>query len=130
MLRSILAVLVGYLAISILVMLLFMLLSTLSPDLFATPGVLPPILAVTLILAYSFVAAIVGGFVTATIAQRSEAKHVWVLMGFMLVMGVVSIRQYSSQPLWYSLVLLLLGPLGAYLGGKVGIARKRAPDIE
>lgn len=130
MIRSVLAVVGGYLGMSLLVMILFMTLGAFWPEAFADPNVPPPAAALAVTLAFSFVAAIGGGFVTATIASRSERGHVIGLMAFMVVMWLVSIPQAEGQPTWYRLVLLPLGPFGAWLGGHVGIAKKLAADIE
>jgi hypothetical protein len=124
MVRSVLAVLTGYLAMSFLVLILFATIGSFWSA--EVPGAMPPPPVILLILTFGFVAAIVGGFVTASIARHAEAKHVLGLMGFMLVMALVSMRQYSSQPMWYPITLLALGPLGAWLGGRLGIARKLA----
>jgi hypothetical protein len=124
MVRSVLAVLTGYLAMSFLVLILFATIGSFWSA--EVPGAMPPPPVILLILTFGFVAAIVGGFVTASIARHAEAKHVLGLMGFMLVMALVSMRQYSSLPMWYPITLLALGPLGAWLGGRLGIARKLA----
>ena len=130
MLRSLFAVFGGYLAMSLLVMVLFMTRGAFWPESFVDPVVAPPLAALATTLLFSLVAAIVGGFVTATIAAHSEPKHVLGLMGFMVLMWLVSIPQAEGQPAWYRFALLPLGPLGAWLGGRLGLAKKAAIDSE
>jgi len=130
MLRSVLAVAGGYLAMSLLVVLLFATLGAFWPAAFADRTVAPPLPALAVTLAFSLVAAVVGGFATATIASRFETRHVLALMAFMVVMWLVSIPAAAGQPAWYRFALLAIGPAGAWLGGRLGIAKKVAPDIE
>lgn len=130
MLRSVLAVVGGYLAMSLLVMVLSMTLGAFWPDSFAAPIVAPPFAALVTNLLFSLLAAIGGGFATARIAARSERKHVLALIGFMVLMWLVSIPMAGGQPLWYRLTLLPLGVLGVWLGGSLALAKKAAADIE
>jgi hypothetical protein len=130
MLRSVVAVIAGYFGMSLLVLVLFGALGALWPEAFADRTVAPPPAAMAVSLFFSSIAAIAGGFVTASVARRAERVHVLALLGLMAAMWVVSIQYAEGQPQWYGLGLLAVGTLGAWLGGRLGIARKVAPDIE
>ena len=130
MIRSVLAVLAGYLGTSLLVLVLFGTLGAFWPQVFADRTMTPPPSMMAVTLFFSLVAAIAGGFLTASVARRAELAHVLALMGLMVVMWVVSIPSARGQATGYRLALLVIGPLGAWLGGRLGIARKVAPDIE
>jgi hypothetical protein len=120
----------GYLGMSLLVIVLFGTLGAFWPEAFADRTVAPPRSAMAVTLLFSLVAAIAGGFVTASVARRAELAHVGALVGLMAVMWVVSMPYAQGQPAWYRFALLAIGTLGAWLGGRLGIARKIAPDIE
>jgi hypothetical protein len=128
MVRSVLAVIGGYFGMSLLARVLFMTLGAFWPDALADPTVDLPLTALLFTLGFTLLAAIFGGFVTATIATHSERKHVFGLMGLMVVMWIVSMPQAATQPMWSRLLLLLVGPTGAWIGGGLGIAKKLAAE--
>jgi hypothetical protein len=130
MIRSALAVVAGYVGMSLLVIALFGTLGAFWPESFADRTMTPPRSMMATTLFFSLVAAVAGGFVTVSIARRAELVHVLALMALMVVIWVVSIPSARGQATWYRLALLVIGPLGAWLGGRLGIARKFAPDIE
>jgi hypothetical protein len=124
MIRSILSVLAGYVAMAIFVVIAtglavkFMLhASDLQSAMKLKPT--PAYLAVNLV--YSAIFAVGGGFITANIAGRAPVVHALALAALILVVSVVSFFQsvQSQQPKWYGLTLMLLGPAGAVLGGYV-----------
>jgi hypothetical protein len=122
MMRSILSVLAGLVAMVILVMIAtglavkFMLHASDMQSAMKLK-LTPPYLAVN--LAYSAIFAILGGFITANIAARAPLMHAFALAGLMLVMAVVSFfqSQQTQQPRWYGLVMMLMVPACAVLGG-------------
>ena len=116
-LRSILAVVGGYVTMAIVVMLFTAVVKTLSPSWFASEGApVAPYLAVN--ICYSFIAAFAGGYVVAWIAARFPLQHAVALGGLVLVMSIVSAMQYGNrQPRWYQALLAMLMPLAAILGG-------------
>jgi hypothetical protein len=117
MLRSIIAIVGGYLSIAILTMLTFAVLFNFFPGVFSDG--FPPLPWVLLILALGFVYAVVGGYITAYLATRDRFGHVLALAGMMAVLGISSaIFSSAAQPLWYQLALIVLGLAGVLLGGR------------
>jgi peptidoglycan/LPS O-acetylase OafA/YrhL len=116
-LRSAIAIIGGYLAMVVVVGLCTYFLMLLTPSWF--PGAAPPAgpyLAVN--IAYSVVAALVGGYVAAWIAPRRPVKHAVLLAAFALVMSVVSaVLQGDRQPRWYQVLLAVCMPMVIVLGG-------------
>jgi hypothetical protein len=72
----------------------------------------------TVNLAYSFLAAAAGGFVTAWTSAIDPLNHVLVLAVIVLVMGGLSALQIrGKQPVWYAVTLVALAPIGVMAGG-------------
>jgi hypothetical protein len=68
--------------------------------------------------AYSLLAAMSGGYVTAWIAAGNPLKHTLVLAIMVLLLGALSaLQQRGMQPIWYQLLLLLIAPAEVMLGG-------------
>jgi len=122
MLRSVLSVLGGFAAISVLVMvstfvLARMMLGTRSQkEMMEAKPTLPFTWAS---LVSSGVIAAIGGVLTAIIAARAPLNHVWALAGLMAFMGVFSLFQTkgSNAPRWYNLALIVVCPACTMLGG-------------
>jgi hypothetical protein len=126
MLRSVLAVVAGFLVPAVLVTLTDQLMAVLVPDLYPqpAPGVQIPPAGLALNVTYGFVYAILGGWVTARLAPRLPMKHVYALCAAIAVFGLVSALMLAGMlPLWYSLALVALGILGAVLGGRLFVRR-------
>lgn len=125
MIRSILAVLVGFLvmAVSIAVVTALVVWAMFGE---VTEVPTPTSTYLVLNLSYSFLLAALGGFVTASIAPRSRGKHVMVLAGLFLFMAGLSAIQgpQPGQPAWYPIVILAIGLAGVLSGGWV---RQRKP---
>jgi peptidoglycan/LPS O-acetylase OafA/YrhL len=69
-------------------------------------------------IAYSVIAALVGGYVAAWIAPRRPVKHAVLLAVFALVMSIVSaVLQGDRQPRWYQVLLAVCMPMVIVLGG-------------
>ena len=73
-------------------------------------------------LTYSVLFAIVGGFVAATVSDRSPLGHAAALSVFMMLIGLTSWminrgQPASGEPDWYPWVITLLVPPTAVLGG-------------
>jgi hypothetical protein len=83
----------------------------------APPRLTPAYLGVT--LGFAALAALLGGWLAAHFAVTAPQSHVYALAALMVVMSLASMRQSiaAGQPRWYALVLLLLMPLVALLGG-------------
>lgn len=129
MLRSILAVIGGYLVIFVLVSpTVIFVLPALNPDVFPTleskrsPGVE----AMAVIAAISLLCTVLGGYVTALIARRSELKHALAL-GILLELGALYelFLNRMGRPFAFMLLISLLPIPAALLGGWLR-ARQRA----
>lgn len=125
MLRSVGAVLAGFLLATIIVLLSTMIAVVLMlPP--AGPGQMPEptgsYLAVNLVS--GLLAAIAGGWLAARLARHAPLGHAMAVGTVMLVLGLAAAAMESdgttgSQPGWYLYALPLLGWLGASLGGVV-----------
>jgi hypothetical protein len=111
MLRSIIAVLAGYVAMAITVLVIFRFVTqfvTIEPG----PGLLIP----NAILGLG--AALLGGYVTARVAIVNKAAHVLALIVVVLVGGIASMIFFAGQePFAFQLSNTVVGVLGVYLGG-------------
>ena len=80
---------------------------------------------------YSAVIAVVGGYVAATVSDHSPMGHAAALAGFMILLGLVSWlvvnrgNPVPGQPSWYPLIMSLLVPPLAILGGVIVTRRTR-----
>ena len=116
-LRSILAVFSGFLTMAVAVMLLTPLAVKLMHQKVGAPT--SGYLAVN--VAYSLLAAVAGGFVTARIALSHPLLHGVLLAAFMCAMGALSyVRNRGMQPLWYQVLLFFVPPLCAIAGAALG----------
>jgi hypothetical protein len=122
MVRSVLAVLAGFVAMALLVMIAtalavrFVLRRPLAT--MRSQGPSPQSAAYLAInVAASGLAALVGGYATALIAEHDRVAHGLGLAAVMVVMSVVSMRQSgAAQPRWYRILLLTVMPALAVAG--------------
>lgn len=72
-------------------------------------------------LAYSFLAAAAGGYITALLAAANPLYHVLALAIIVLALAGLSAMQSKGkqQPIWYQLALIALSALGVFAGGLV-----------
>ncbi len=143
MVRAVLAVIVGYLVMALLVFSSFSLAYLLmGADGAFRPGtyeVTPLWLVVSFV--FSFIAAVVGGWVCATIARRSPAAKgfaaVVFILGLLLALSVlmasddarpqvregnvgnIAAMQNAKQPAWVALMNALIAPAGILLGARL-----------
>ncbi len=141
MVRKILGVIIGYVAMSVFVVVTFILaLLVLGPDGAFKPGEFGPSnlwIAISFVL--GFMGAVLAGLVCALIAKSS--KPVMVLAGIALIMGLVlaipalttepvieertedlpslEAMQKGQQPGWVALLNPLIGAAGILLGGRL-----------
>jgi peptidoglycan/LPS O-acetylase OafA/YrhL len=106
MLRSIGAVLVGYLLITASIMIFFMARET-EPDnallLFS--------------IGYGFCVAFAGGFFTAVIAKHHELQHGAALAGIVAILGLATLFSgHGGGPLWYQITNIVCGIVGILCG--------------
>jgi NADH:ubiquinone oxidoreductase subunit 6 (subunit J) len=126
MLHAFLALLSGFAVIAIIVVLATALLARTVPQWVGTEGNPRPGYAFVN-LGYSFLAAAAGGYVTAWVSAANPLIHVLVLAIVVLAMGALSaLQSRGKQPIWYSLTLLALMPVGVLAGG---LARLRLLGI-
>jgi len=117
--RSILSVIVGYLVMAIAIMALF--------AIWFRGKVTPPSDGFMLFsLGYGFVFAVVGGYVTAMIAKRSEMKHAMALAVFSVLMGIVSmVASAGQEPFWYQIANMVVMVSAVVLGGYLRVRQVR-----
>ena len=117
--RSILSVIVGYLMMALAIMALFAIW-------FRGKDAAPSDGFMLFGLGYGFVFAVVGGYVTAMIAKRSEMKRAMALAIFAVLMGIVSMIAYAGrEPRWYQIANMVVVVTGVLLGGHLRVRQVR-----
>ncbi len=113
MIRSIFAVIGGFLVMMVAVMALFAVW-------FRGPTTEPTRGFMLLSLVYGFLCAIGGGYVTGLMAKSSQMNHALALAGLTAVMAIISIITSNGQePRWLQVTNLLTGVVGVCLGGSI-----------
>ena len=133
MLRSILAVVAGYLFIGVLSSVLGMAAIAAFPDAFTPQGYTDRLSMLLLTIVYVAIVAIAGCWLTARLAPRNPMKHALILG----VLGVVTQAAMWSlgpkqAPTWFYLVSILLVMPYAWIGGRIRekqLERGGAPAI-
>ena len=125
MLHSFLAVLGGFAAMAVIVMISTALAAVLlvpgGMGAMATPGTPLPRTYLVTNLGCSAAAAFLGGALTARIAGHDPLVHGGALAMLMVVMSWASMRQARDlQPRWYQLTLMTVMPVIALLGAWIG----------
>ncbi len=127
---SVLAVLAGYVTTAVAVVAADSTLGAVFPGAFpepAAPGALSPAPGwLAVILLYSFVFAVAGGYVAAWVARRAERRHALALG---LLMEALTLAEWYAtrglRPTGYHLLLALLPIPATLLGGLLREARGR-----
>ncbi len=123
---GILAILGGYGAMYIVMKTVLTVLAVTSPEPAGSTGAIPPPSHTAVILAGSFLAAVIGGIVACFIAKRSPIKHTIALSAVALVLGIMTtVTSRADQPLWYSAALIGLSIAGIMLAGLIFQIRNR-----
>ncbi len=118
-LHAFLALAAGFATMAVLVAVLTALLARLTPSWVGEQGNPKPGY-IFVNLAYSFLAASAGGYVTAWIGATSAMQLVLALGIVVLALAALSAMQArGKQPIWYQLTLLALTPMGVLAGGLV-----------
>jgi hypothetical protein len=118
-LHAFLALAAGFATMAALVMLMTALLQRLTPGWVSEKGK-PQAGYIFVNLAYSFLAAAAGGYVTAWAAAANPMPHVLALgMAVLALAALSALQQRGQHPIWYQLALLALTPLGVLAGGLV-----------
>ena len=95
-----------------------MILTALAPDMMPQPGQAPDAVYFVFKLSTGFFFLIVGAYVTALLAGRSEMKHALGLGALSIAMGILEVLEYpGEQPLWYSVALMFLSIPSSLAGG-------------
>lgn len=124
MLRSVVAVLAGFGVVVLMVMAgtalaVRLVMGAVDPT---APLALPPAY-LALNLAVSALAALLGGYVAGRLAPVGSRTPVLVLAALLLVLGLATMlgapASGDGQPAWYQWLLLVLGPAGVLLGGRL-----------
>ena len=129
MLRSIGAVIAGYFAMAIPIMVTTLLHMIVVLGKLPQPGAHPdiPTSFGVVSLVYSTLYAAFGGYVCAAIARQNRLKHGLALAGLVFVLSLISVYiDRGQQPLWYQVLLVLLGAPATALGALLR-AKKDAP---
>jgi hypothetical protein len=136
MLRSVGAVLAGFVVATIIVLLTTMIAVALMLPA-AGPGMMPEptgsYLAVNLLCA--LLAAIAGGWLAARMALRAPLGHAMAVGTIMLVLGLGTAAMESdgtpgSQPGWYLYALPMIGWVGAATGGLLAARLGQPADVD
>jgi lysylphosphatidylglycerol synthetase-like protein (DUF2156 family) len=118
MARIIGAVLAGYVAVGVLVILTDLIFAAVVPGFRAmTP---PPLYYFVTLTFSNTLYSIAGGYLCAAIARASIHKATLGLMIFGEIMGVVAIvLSWHTEPHWYAFALLVLFPLAVWIGSRL-----------
>lgn len=116
-LRAFVALLAGFLSMAVIIGMVTAVLMKRVPEWVGTKGS-PRAGYVVVNLGYSFIAAVVGGYVTAWIAQSNPLIHTLALALIVLLLSALSaLQQRGMQPIWYQLLLVAITPVGVFFGG-------------
>jgi hypothetical protein len=118
MIRSLLAVALGYVVMLVAFIGAETALTALAPELMPQMGKPTDPLYFVFKLATGFFFISIGGYATAMLAGRSEMKHALGLGALSIAMSIVSRLKYpGDEPLWYSIALMFLAIPAALVGG-------------
>ncbi len=111
MLRSIGAVVAGYLVIAIAIIVMFVIA-------FPDPTVVPSMGFMIFSLIYGFLFGILGGWVCGLIARKAEVKHAAVIAAIGILLSVLSmIFATAKEPTWYQIANMVLLTIAVLIGG-------------
>jgi len=112
------AILAGYALIGVLVVLTDQIFArTISG--FATMAT-PPLYYFAVVTVTDALYSIAGGYLCAMLARDAARQATLGLMIFGEIMGVISAAaSWNAQPHWFALLLLVLYPLGVWIGSKL-----------
>ena len=120
MLKAFLALLAGFATMAALIVAVTALLARLAPGWAGAAAGRPEAGYASVHLGSSFLSAAAGGYVTAWTSEANPLIYVLALAIVVLAMGALSaIEAGRKHALWYTLTLLVLMPMGTFLGGLV-----------
>jgi peptidoglycan/LPS O-acetylase OafA/YrhL len=118
MIRSIMAVVLGYVVMLVAVLGGDTAMTALAPELMPQPGEPPDAVYFAFKLGTGFFFMMIGGYVTALLAGQSEMKHALGLGALSIAMGICEVLYFpGEQPLWYSIALMFLSIPSTLIGG-------------
>ncbi|MDP2323632.1 MAG: hypothetical protein Q8N51_06335 [Gammaproteobacteria bacterium] len=121
MLRTVLAVLAGWMTTGVFVVCFDLILRKAIPNDYRD-GQIPPDAVTALVLATSCLFSIPAGWVTAKLAKVDPARHVVYLILWGLLMGIVSaIGSWGQIQWWYQIGLIILWAPMVLLGGRLAM---------
>lgn len=130
MLRSILAVLAGFLTWTVLWLTSNAAIAAALPDAFRADGSTDSAGILLVILLLSVVFSLIAGYVAAIVARRAIMKHALALGLLQLAVGLfVQIQYWNLMPLWYHLSFLALLLPGILVGARLRLARAPSLDL-
>ena len=125
MLRSILAVIAGSVTWMLTALGTDSLLMSMFPQWYNAGGRVESVPILLFTGFYSLLFSVLGGYVTALIAGRSELQHVFILGVLQFLMGIVAtIKFWDTAPVWYHIIFLALLIPANMLGGQLRLMRK------
>jgi hypothetical protein len=125
MLRSIVAVIVGSVTWMVTALGTDALVMSLFPQWYNNGGRVEGVPVLLFAMSYSLLFSILGGYVTALIAGRSEVKHAFILGVLQLLMGMMAtIKFWDTAPAWYHISFLTLLIPANLLGGLIRLRQK------
>lgn len=75
-------------------------------------------------LAYRTVYAAIGGYITARLAPTPKIKHLKILLGIGIVMGLLGVvAGWNLSGRWYPISLVVTSALAVWYGGKYGLRK-------
>ena len=126
MIRSILAIVVGFVLIGALSFGMDAVVRNFLPQEFSANGRVdnPAILLLT--LGYVFIFAIMGCYLTGRLAPQNPMKHALILGVLGLIFNIIgTMSQWDTAPSWYHIVALLMVMPAAWLGGRQAEIKER-----
>ena len=118
MLRSLLALMLGYVVMLVSQLGGDTILTAVAPELMPQPGEPPDAAYFGYRLGTGFFFIALGGYTTALLAGRSEMKHALGLAALSVAASILEVQYYpATQPLWYSIALMFLSIPAALSGG-------------
>lgn len=120
MLRSLFAIIGGYISMSVGIILTTAVVARVLPAIIENGQPSPNYIAAN--LAYSAFFAVVGGYVAGLIAGREPLKHAIILavvcaLFFLLYIGAPTPKDQPPTPIWYKIGLLVISVPSITLGG-------------